>query len=162
MNYEKLEQAIEKYTYLDDYCNEYAEPGYTKDLEDSPIYFANWNPIGEKSPKLMDFIEKHVNIEWSDEWATCRECGKAVRTQGNCWGWTAYYHVFNECELICGDCIQENHQDEYLESLYGNYKNFNRFFCLTELGFENLNGVFENGWYHVNDDPEEIMKAFRL
>lgn len=163
MNYEKLEEICGAYgSYIDNVANGYSEPGYTKDYENVPIYFANWNSLDKKAPKLMKFIRQNINIEWSDEWANCQNCNGAVRTVGNSYNWTPYYNIFNDCELICGDCIKDDLelQNYYLNSLINNPNKCNMFLNLEKLGFKNLNGVFENGFYGKQDNPETILKMY--
>ncbi|GAG52478.1 unnamed protein product, partial [marine sediment metagenome] len=73
----------------------YAEPGYS-DPDSNVIAFGNWNAIteydGDKFQTIDDaparvasLLEKAgVELEWSDEWEFCGECGKAVRTKPDC------------------------------------------------------------------------------
>lgn len=84
------------------FANEYAEPGY----DDPPkgILMTNWNvfPRG-----LDDILERYgFAIEWSDEWTTCSECGKAVRISPDGWSWKPSY-VEYETELLCLECAEE-------------------------------------------------------
>src|SRR5678816_1797897 len=38
--------------------------------------------------RLSDLAEKAgYAVEWSDEWSTCDDCGKAVRTSPDSYGW---------------------------------------------------------------------------
>ena len=60
----KVYNAIEKYTDIDQFAHGYAEPGYTQEHENHPVLFANWNPV---PAKFMDWIEDHFDIEWSDD-----------------------------------------------------------------------------------------------
>src|SRR5437773_690737 len=110
-------------------ASDYAEPGY--DSPKSGIVFGNWNPrCGFSAPKdvqrrdpiykLTRILEHHgYELEWEDEWSTCSECGKAVRTQPDCYQWTSYFRVIDDCELICLDCLGRN-KESYLESIEDN------------------------------------------
>ena len=86
------------------YASEYAEPGYSP--TEKGVLFANWNYF----PRNIDSILEGYGyaVEWSDEWSTCGECGKAVRTSPDNWGWTPSFRIFNDCELLCLDCAAES------------------------------------------------------
>lgn len=124
-----------------EFSHAYAEPGYTEP-ECGLIAFGNWNGVdypvdgppqqyhwrttaednGVK--RLGDLFERlGVSIEWSDEWSTCGDCGKAVRTSPDSYGWTPAYNekLLNsggfyclECEPDkneCGECGEELDKD---------------------------------------------------
>jgi hypothetical protein len=78
------------------WANGYAEPGYTD--PEKGIVFANWNYFPRELPDILE--RGGYEIEWSDEWATCGDCGRAVRTSPNSYGWEAYFVILNECELV--------------------------------------------------------------
>ena len=106
-----------------------------------------------------DLLEKlGCSIEWEDEWTTC-ECGKAVRTSPDSYGWTPYYVVYDDCEVVCGDCIKED-ISEYLEHCQNDpdkaiLPQFN--INLAEHGYEQYNGEFETGLHTgQDDDPHKI------
>lgn len=144
---------------LDIQCaDEYAEPGYTKDHEEAPILLANWNRVEEKDPEMNEAIEAEFNIEWEDEWTTCGDCGKLVRTSGDSYSWKPYYAILNDCEVFCGDCIKKN-PSEYLESLINNPSKADIFdLDLEKEGFTKLDARFENGFYGSNDNPKIILE----
>ena len=81
----------------------YIEPGYTP--PEKGVLFANWNYF----PRNIDTILESYGyaVEWSDEWATCQECGGAVRTSPDSWGWHPSFKIFNDCELVCVDCADK-------------------------------------------------------
>lgn len=97
-------------------CTGYAEPGYT-DPDSGVIAFCNWNTISSYNNatqkrvdvddipnRLCAALEKiGVEIEWSDEWAVCEGCQKAVRTQPDSHGWKRSY-TDDDC-LVCRDCV---------------------------------------------------------
>src|SRR5262249_11080147 len=93
-----------------EWAAEYAEPGY--DQPEKGILFANWNYF----PRGVDSILERYGyqIEWSDEWSTCGDCGKAFRTQPDSYGWQPSYFWASDCEMLCKDCID---MESYLESL---------------------------------------------
>lgn len=132
----------------------YAEPGYSD--PEKGILFADWN----KFPKNFDRILERAGYEaeWSDEWCTCGDCGKAVRTSPDSYGWTSSYRIMNECEVICLNCLDPV---EYLESIEDNPNSS----CPPDWnpadhGYVKHNGDFETGFHPgQNDDPKKILKA---
>jgi len=131
----------------------YVEPGY----DDKPVALGNWNNIPGKVAKALEFMG--YEIEWEDEWTSCGYCGKLVRTSPNSYGWSQYWAIIGECDLLCGNCIKDDPYD-YLEQLENNPKS-----CITidldleELGYTKWEDGFENGLYeHMNDNPTEILK----
>jgi len=155
-----VSKLLTKYSHgLDDYAEKYSEPGYSKEIDDSPILFANWNGL---KGSTMSAIEKQFNIEWSDEWYRCGECGGAVRTQGDGHGWTQNYYMFNDCEPVCKDCIDECEglQEHIIGDLLDNSKNCNLLIDLDNHGFEEIECGYESGWHPgQTDNPEKILIA---
>ncbi len=140
----------------DTYPN-YSEPGYSLEGKQH-IIAADWNNHDE----LYDLLEPHFALEWSDEWALCQECGNAVRTIQSFYGWTPYYHIFNDSELICGTCIKEDPSD-YIEALLNKPQKASTILLpetLKDLGFALVNqDSYESGLHlHQTDDPKEILK----
>ncbi len=89
------------------YAREYAEPGYTQPKKG--IFFANWNHL---PAKLGDILERMgFECEWSDEWTTCEDCNRAVRTQPDSHGWTPAYAYVDGAEL-CRSCIPVSEDDQ--------------------------------------------------
>ena len=172
MNQEQLKAWIEDNLDWYERSEDYSEPGYSKDEGKELIFFANWNGIDED---IMEQIEENFMVEWSDEWYQCCDCGKAIRTQPDCYHWQPYYHMFNECEPVCFDCISDNAglQESLLEDfiIKGNEididkdsANFRLLqindFELEDHGFKVLNDEhYENGFHPgQNDDPKIILK----
>jgi hypothetical protein len=146
---------------------EYAEPGYDSK---GPILTGNWNPISwDKTKKeddlifrLGEILEKiGCELEWEDEWSTCADCSRLVRTEPDSYGWTPSYAILNECELVCADCIKEN-PDDYLKELENNPLKAVTFdIDLEKQGYIHLDDKYENGWYGTTDDPKKIAKGLR-
>lgn len=150
------------------FAPDYAEPGYN--TPEKGIIFGNWNPVcGFDKPKeyqKRDPISKLARVleyagcelVWEDEWTTCGDCGKAVRTQPDCYSWTPYYKIVNECELVCLDCLDP---ENYLESIEDDATKA----CPPEwnpeqYGYVKHNGDFETGFHPgQNDNPGTILKA---
>lgn len=80
----------------------YAEPGYSD--PERGVLFANWNVF---SNDVCNVLERAgFAIEWSDEWSTCEDCGKAVRTSPNGWDWHPHYREdgIENGSFVCLDC----------------------------------------------------------
>jgi len=131
------------------YAKEYAEPGYTD--PERGILFANWNYF----PRGVDSILEQYGfeIEWSDEWHRCDDCGKAVRHQPDSWSWQPYYQLLNECEVVCGDCLkadgyrQTDDGDWVRESKMNRYKN----------GYDQCAGCLVDGDVIRSDDSPQNL-----
>jgi len=160
-----------------DYYPGCAEYGY----DDKPVIAANWNPDSfefqegglkhNRLSKLSILIDKleHVSLEWSDEWARCNDCGKAVRTSPDSYGWSPSWAWVSDTEMVCHECYKDNIDDivEYYlsETKYG-FKNralhsdFITF--LDDLGFmcwqeRDSCKVYEIGFHRgQNDDPKKV------
>jgi hypothetical protein len=142
------------------YASEYAEPGYTQPAKG--IVFANWNKFPRE---LTDILERAgYAVEWSDEWAICDGCQKAVRTSPDSYSYTPSY-AFVSGEILCVECIAADPED-YLAEMSGDATR-----CLTvdlhsqidlaTYGYEKHNPEsFESGFHPgQNDNPHMIAKA---
>lgn len=160
-----------------DIAKGYVEPGYGND--DSVVVFGNWNPkrfareddaslskVESLAPRLGDALEKiGVDIEWFDEWATCSECYRALRTEPDSYGWTMFGAVMNDCEIVCADCMCAN-PESYLSDWVNNPRKTITWLSISEL--EELGFVkweandphdYENSFHPgQNDDPTAIMR----
>ena len=106
-----------------DPVNVYAERGY------SGKYAAtgNWNkvdeydrvaqaravlPSGDLPTRVLRLLEKlGLECEWSDEWTTCDDCGRLLRTCPYSHDWRPSYGE-SECECICHECAPEDDEDD--------------------------------------------------
>lgn len=138
------------------WANGYAEPGY-QDPERG-VLFANWNVF----PRGVDDILERAGyaIEWSDEWSTCSDCGKAFRTSADSYGWQPSYVILNECELVCRDCVDWS---EYLEDLEDDPTRAVQRDCdPADYGYTRVSEPreYENGFHPgQSDDPAAILAA---
>lgn len=167
-----------------DVISGYAEPGYGGD--DAVIVLGNWNGQTRTSgwskyspehaplfawtdrtgPMLADALEElGAEIEWLDEWTSCSECYRAVRTVENSYSWKPFYAWIGDCDIVCGNCLRKD--EGFLEA--GEYIN-EPTRCVTwadsslleewgwvkwEPGDEH---DYENGWCEgQNDDPKLIL-----
>ena len=154
------------------YNQGYAEPGYDGDL----VAVGNWNNVDrydsveKKRVEVSNFPERVGKIleklgfetEWSDEWTSCHDCGKLVRTSPDSYSWTPSYAIVNECELLCHECIADD-PTSYLED---HEDNPNTAITIDDIdpadyGYTKINeDRYEAGWRSgQTDDPKEIAKA---
>ena len=143
--------------------------------ESGLIATGNWNEITKYDPvmgrqlvsdlpkRVGDIFEKMgIEIEWSDEWSTCGNCYKLIRTSPDSYSWQPDFYL-GDGDITCGDCVKED-PSGYLEFLDGNDEA-----CMTidvdleEHGYEQLNeDSFESGWFPgQNDDPRQVAKELR-
>ena len=99
-----------------DYYLGVAEMGY----DDKPMICANWNPpAAERIYKWLEkFMGDEIELDWSDEWMRCEDCGKAVRSSADSYGWQASWVWVSDCEIICRECAEKVKDDviEYYQN----------------------------------------------
>lgn len=102
----------------------YCEPGY--DTPSAGIYFGNWNnpsrydkesgtckPVCDTVERVARRLESiGVELEWSDEWTQCDDCGGAVRTEPDCYWWIPSYVIRDGCEIVCKGCQREDETED--------------------------------------------------
>ena len=147
----------------------YAEPGYGEP-ESGLIATGDWNPRSwnrpipkqdQTMPRCAAILERlGVELEWEDEWATCEECEKLVRTQADSYDWTRSYWDSGGCGIYCQDCVLDDPED-YLDHLEGNTSTPNTLdLDLEALGYQKVEDEYENGLYGGQcDDPVIIGKS---
>jgi hypothetical protein len=142
------------------WTHEYAEPGYSSPSKG--ILFGDWNYFSNDVARLLE--QYGYAIEWEDEWSTCGDCGRAIRTSADSYGWQPSYVILNDCELVCIDCLN-GHADEYLQSLENNPRkalNVSHGINPADYGYAQVGKDFENGFHpHQNDDPKKIYDELR-
>lgn len=144
-------------------------PGISeKGYDDITMLCANWNE--KKLKKIQEwgerFFKDEVEFGWDDEWTSCCECYKAVRTTPTHYGWTPSYMWISDCEIVCHE-----HYEDYAESIIDYYKNetnkaVNRDFfpILEKAGFicyspDEYCQRFETGFHPgQTDDPKKIAE----
>lgn len=84
------------------YAPSYAEKGYISPK--NGVIWTNWNVF---PTALQDILERaKFAVEWSDEWTNCADCGRAVRTEPDCWFWQPAWSIV-ESDLLCVDCLHD-------------------------------------------------------
>ena len=155
----------------------YAEPGYSGDV----IATGNWNtvdawdnvlkdrvdlPLGNLPKRLGDAFERlGIEIKWSDEWTTCDECGKLVRTSPDSYGWKRSY-VLTDDGVTCHECVtaDETRIEETLRALEGNDREYSTLDVdPEEYGYVKVNDEpYESGLHPgQNDSPAAVAKELR-
>jgi hypothetical protein len=165
---------------VDTICTEgYAEPGY--DDNEIAVVTGNWNVGPDKEWVPSEFVDPNhedteegevlttgralellgVELEWSDEWTTCCDCNKLVRTQPNSYSWKRSYWD-SDNGAVCEECLKKDPAD-YIEEMVGNDRS-----CITididlsEHGFVKLEGDLESGFHEGQAaDPKVIGKNLR-
>lgn len=152
--------------------HDYVEPGYGP----GPALLGNWNEPRwlerdlsdankEKASRLwarmQSALEKvGAQLEWDDEWSSCGDCGRIVRTSGDSYSWQPSFAIVNDCELICHECLQSD-PEPLLQDLEGDASR-----CLTidsidpsEHGYHKLNAKpLESGWHPgQTDSPVRVI-----
>lgn len=170
INFSRLVECCENRTHHSfTFCPGYAEPGYSD--PEKGIVFGNWNPAcgfdKTQAEQRRDPVSKLARVleangfepEWSDEWETCCECGKAVRASADCYSWTPYFRIY-DCGLVCLDCLDP---EEYLESIENDCdKACPPKWNPEKYGYVKYNGDFESGFHPGQDDkPADILKRMR-
>lgn len=152
------------------FYNGYSEPGYSAEI----VAIGNWNKITEWNgtehieldntmARLGDVLEKiGVEIEWEDEWSSCCECDKLVRTQADSHSWKPSYKL-DDYGFTCINCLLED-AEAYLESLEDRPDAMNTFSKIKpeDFGYVLYKGDLESGFYSgQTDSPYIIAKELR-
>jgi hypothetical protein len=145
-------------TRIDEVClyPGYAEPGYTDPK--AGILVGKWNEFSNDAAELLR--RAGYELEWSDEWVGCSECGLALRTVADSYLWQPSY-IIVQGELFCKDCMAE-YIPEYLAALEDNYKMaVHNVIDPAEYGYKLLHEGYENGWHGTKDDPKDILRTLQ-
>lgn len=161
-------------------CTEgYSEPGYT-DNEIATVT-GNWNSPPDTEWVPAEMVDPNhedteagellttgralellgCELEWSDEWTSCSDCRKLVRTQPDSYSWTRSYWD-HEDGPVCHECVKK-HPEDYIEEMVGNDRAAITIdIDLDKHGFVKLQGDLENGLYGGQKaDPKVIGKSLR-
>lgn len=166
-----------------DICNGYAEPGYGG--SDTIVVFGDWNDkdnrrwikpenggnmvregaapsLKDRMPsRLFDALESIPGVEcqWLDEWTSCSDCYRAMRTQSDSYHWKLY-GSFSEDGYVCADCMKEN-SEYYLEEYDRNPDTAVSWLTsadMVRLGYTEISEG-QNGWHEGMDDNPKAMLA---
>ena len=176
-NYEGGEQCsiLNRLEEIQLHFSGYSEPGY--DVGKSGIVAtSNWNNVDKYVPacdgstwgsrvdvsnlpsRICEIFEKMgIEVEWSDEWITCADCGKLVRTQGDSYCWQASF--VEVCgEVQCHECVKSD-PEEHLTRLEGDYRKANTISDIdpSDYGYVKVEEC-EAGWHNSHDNPKDVAR----
>ena len=166
---------------VSDILKGYAEPGYGDD--DACVILGDWNvkryPRDGDAPltktealprRLGDALERiGAHCEWSDEWAKCEDCGRAMRTQSDSYGWQMFGHWDEEaCGYVCADCLRKD-VPRALETYVNDSDKCVTFLTAAELETAGWTQYaahnphrYQNGWFDgMNDKPADVFATIR-
>ncbi len=121
----------------------------------------------EQELELEDILE-YIGMEkdawgFDDEYSTCNNCYKIIRTSPTHYGWMPNFIYFDH-ELICGECIRED-SSEYLEYILNNPEKANTILdpeVLEKEGYKKHNGEYESGLHiGMDDDPKKVFAKLK-
>lgn len=165
-----------------DVAHDYAEPGYRLTTPGGVVVFGNWNParwprdgepaltLAERAPDRLAAALENIgaDVEWCDEWTTCAECYRALRTEADSYRWTMYGAWIDDHGYVCSDCLRED-LDQSLEDVGAPN---NARYALTFVTGAELAAAgwtqweagdahqYESGWHPgQDDDPAAILAA---
>jgi uncharacterized CHY-type Zn-finger protein len=111
-------------------------------------------------------LDDVIEYEFSDEYTTCWNCGDAIRETPCCYGDMLRFGIV-EGDMLCGDCINKDFEQEYIDSVTNNCKHALKTSIisedrLAELGWTKRPEKYENGFREgQNDQPCPILKKLR-
>lgn len=95
---------------------------------------------------------------FSDEYTTCSDCGKIIRTSPDCYQWEPDY-IITDGEILCCECVKsegESLLDEYINNTHKALPDILES-AAKESGWFKLPIEYENGWHPgQDDDPKKI------
>ena len=147
-------KAIEEIIFSRGWAN-----GYSENPKNG-ILLADWNYMSQKVQELLE--RAGYEIEWSENYELCDNCGLAIRTTHDNYCWQPEFIRTAEDGIYCNDCAAP-YIPEYLESLENRYKMALNNYAINpaDYGYTELQSGFENGWYGRNDEPKEILRSLQ-
>lgn len=119
---------------------------------DTSDFDYHYDPNASYNDACVDFATDG-NYVYTDDSFLCDECGQLYRTDD----YYANYYM-GDGYIVCEDCVHSNPED-YVQSLINDPERANTILSVSELydlGFEQLNEHYANGWYGREDDPKQI------
>lgn len=139
------------------YAPGYAEPGYSDPARG--VVFADWNCLPRELDRILE--RAGYEIQWPDEWSTCDDCQKAVRTSPDSYSWRRSFYMPDDCTIVCETCARED-LDQYEEYLINNSDVADTFdIDWTSRGWTKFNPErYESGFHCGQDDqPSAIAET---
>jgi hypothetical protein len=170
-NFDKVYEYMRENNIWDDIYMNVAEDhdGRTYVIFDSNSDVDKFDHLVKEVLEIEDgeifFVEDVLDIDvvYSDEYTTCDDCSHVIRTSPDSYHWQPDYYV-GDGFIVCGDCFKNNedYQEGYINEKINDPKTaINGLITesqLESLGFQKIGEEYENGWYHVEDNPQEIYE----
>jgi len=109
---------------------------------------------------LEDVLDAH--LVFSDEYTTCSDCHKVIRTSADSYHWQPDFYV-GDGFIACSECFQSepDYQEAYLEEKINDPSTANEVLTDAQLegfGFKRYNEeLYENGYHEgQTDDPKRV------
>lgn len=164
-----------------DIIHGYASPRYG--LRDATIVLGNWNTRDKYDPtretpltkdetlpaRLARVLERvGAEVEWLDEWTSCSECYRAIRTKPDSYGWKPEFAWLGDCDIVCSACLLEDVAGSIDAGGYVNDPTRAITWCsdaeLERAGWTQWapDRILENGWHPgQDDDPAKVLEEIR-
>jgi hypothetical protein len=167
-NFDKVYDRFREESLWDDMYIDFAEDhdGKMHVIIDSHSDAEKFVQVVKETLELEDdnfFTDEILDVEvvYSDEYTTCSDCNKVIRTSPDSYHWQPDFYV-GDGFIACNVCFNENedYQEAYLEDKINDYRQAVNGLISEEqmekLGFEKLDAEYQDGYYDRHDDPEAI------
>ena len=135
---------------------------------DKVFYIIDATDNTQRLTDLLDRVSKYdIDYGYSDEYSTCYECGRLIRTSPDSYSWVQDYFISEE-GIFCQSCVLENKEylETYLNIRINSPRQINTLITperLIELGFRKVGKQeYESGYYGKEDLPEIVHRDLRL
>ena len=173
----KIQQNLNKwwnsdayYEWVITYYNEYGHEAFQdmrfgKGPNGEPRNVHNSKPYYEVPEGIFD-LDDVIDWGFADEYTTCGNWYKSIEMTPGYHGDKPRYAIIND-ELLCGDCIVEHYEDDYIESVTNKTSNaINTAIIseerLKELGWKELSKTYTAGLREgSNDNPTMVYNTLK-
>lgn len=170
-NFDKVYEYIRENHIWDDIYMDIADDHE----ENTYLIMESWDDVGKLAKVVKQvlgidedeeiYLDEVLGVEivLSDEYTTCSDCHSVIRTLPDSYGWQPDFMV-GDGFIACNKCFNDNedYQEAYIEEKINNPSTAINGLITEEqleaLGFERVGEEFESGWYHKEDNPEEIYE----
>lgn len=164
-----------------DIIHGYASPRYGS--PDAVVVLGDWNtkryPRGDDAPltkdetmpaRLARVLERvGAECEWLDEWTSCAECYRAIRTESDSYWWLPEYAWIGD-DIVCSACLAEDIGGNVDAGDYVNNPRNAITWC-TDAELESAGWTqwapgdphdYQNGWHPgQDDDPTKVLESIQ-
>lgn len=110
-------------------------------------------------------IEKEfgVTLVFSDEYTTCSDCSKLIRTSPDSYFWQPDFHI-GDGFIACNECFNDNEdmQEDYLQERVNNYQSANQLLSDEQIEALDFKRISEHEYFmgeRTTDTPERLYHA---